>query len=114
VDVKTSSGSIALTAATGEVTAKSSSGSITGRELHSPIIDATTSSGRLSFDLAEPADVTAQASSGSITVSVPGSGYRIDTTVRTGRTDVDVPNDPSGPHHLDLRTTSGAIAVTQR
>jgi hypothetical protein len=114
VDVKTSSGSIALTATTGEVIAKSFSGSITMRELHSPVIDATTSSGRLSLDLAEPADVTAQASPGSIRLSVPGSGYRIDTKVRTGRTHVDVPNDPSGPHHLDLRTTSGAIAVTQR
>jgi DUF4097 and DUF4098 domain-containing protein YvlB len=114
VDIETSSGSIALTGATGDVTAKSSSGSITGRQLHSARIDAGTTSGRVSLDLAEPADVSAHASSGSIALTVPDSHYRIDTKVSTGRTRVDVPNDPSGPNHLDLRTTSGSITVTRR
>lgn len=114
VDVKTSSGSISLSEATGEVTASSSSGSITGRNLRSRRVDASTSSGRVSLDLAEPADVHARATSGSITLKVPDSHYHIDTKVSTGRTDIKVPNDPSGPNHLDLRTTSGAIKVRQR
>jgi putative adhesin len=114
VDVKTSSGSIALTGATGDVTAKSSSGSITGQGMHSARIDAATTSGRLFLDLAEPADVHAQASSGSIALTVPDSHYRVDTKVSTGRTRIDVPNVPSGPHHLDLHTTSGSITVTRR
>jgi hypothetical protein len=114
VDVKTSSGSIALAKATGDITARSSSGSITGRELHSARIDATTTSGRLSLDLAEPGDVSAHASSGAITLTVPESHYRIDTKASTGRVSVDVANEPDGPYHLDLGTTSGAISVAQR
>jgi hypothetical protein len=114
VDVKTSSGSIALTATTGEVTVTSSSGSITGRDMRSPSIHATTSSGRLSLDLAEPADVNVKATSGSITLTVPGGRYRINTKATTGRTHINVPNDPAGPTQLEVRTTSGAIIVAQR
>ena len=114
VNVKTSSGSITVTGATGDITARSSSGSITGRELHSAKIDASTASGRLSLDLADPGDVNARASSGSIELTVPESHYRIDTKVSTGRTHVNVANEPAGHHHLDLRATSGAITVAQR
>jgi hypothetical protein len=114
VDVTTSSGSIALTGTTGEVTAKSSSGSITGLEMRSPRIVATTSSGRVTLDLAQPADVNAQTTSGSIKLAVPDSRYRINTKASTGRTRVHLPNDPTGPNQLDVRTTSGAITVTQR
>jgi Toastrack DUF4097 len=113
-DVKTSSGSIALTGVTGDITAKSSSGSITGRELHSAKIDAITTSGRLSMDLAEPGDVSAQASSGAINLTVPDRHYRIDTKVTSGSTHINVANDPAGPYHLDLRTKSGPITVTRR
>lgn len=114
VDVKTSSGSIALTGVRGDVTATSSSGSITGRELHSPRIEATATSGSVSLDLAEPGDVKAQASSGAIKLTVPDGHYRIDTKVSSGRTDVNVANDLAGPYHLDLRASSGAITVDQR
>lgn len=114
VDVKTSSGSIAVTRATGDIHAKSSSGSITGRELHSARIEATTTSGKLSLDLAEPADVSANASSGSIKLTVPDNRYRVDTKVTSGRTRINVANDPQSPYHLDLRTSSGAITVAQR
>lgn len=114
VDVRTSSGAIALDGVTGDITAKSSSGSIKGRDLRASRIDAKTSSGRLSLDLAQPGDVTAKASSGSIDVTVPDSHYRIDTKVSSGRTQINVPNDPAGPHHLDLRASSGAIMVARR
>ncbi|HEX6498781.1 MAG TPA: DUF4097 family beta strand repeat-containing protein [Micromonosporaceae bacterium] len=114
VDVRTSSGAIALTGVTGDITAKATSGAITGRELRSGHIDASTTSGRVSLDLAEPADVTAHASSGAITVTVPDGRYRVDTKVTSGRTTVGVPNDPTGEHHLDLRASSGAITVAQR
>jgi hypothetical protein len=114
VDVKSSSGAIALTGVTGDITARSSSGSITGRELHSAKIDATTTSGRLTLDLAEPGDVTAHASSGAINVTVPENRYRIDTKVGSGRTHINLANDPAGPYHLDLRASSGAITVARR
>lgn len=114
VDIMTSSGSIAVTGATGDITAKSSSGSITGRELHSAKIEATTTSGKLSLDLAEPADVRAQATSGAIRLTVPDSRYRVDTKVSSGQTKINVANDPDGPYHLDLRTSSGAITVAKR
>lgn len=114
VDVKTSSGSIALTGVSGDITARTSSGAIAGRELHSSRIDATTTSGSLSLDLAEPGDVTAKASSGAIKLTVPEDHYRIDTRVSTGSTRIDVPSDPAGPYHLDLRASTGAITVAAR
>ncbi len=114
VDVKTSSGSITLTAVNGDITARSSSGSITARELRSASIAVATTSGRISLDLVEPGDVRATASSGSITVTVPGGSYRVDTKVTSGRTRLGVTNDPAGRYHLDLRTTSGSITVAHR
>lgn len=114
VDVKTSSGSIELTKATGDITARSSSGSITGRELRSARIDASTTSGQLSLDLAQPGDVSGHASSGAIKLTVPDGHYRIDTKASSGKVNILMANDLDGQYHLDLGTTSGAITVAQR
>jgi hypothetical protein len=112
--LETGSGAIRLEGDSGEIVVKTASGSIKGRGLTSPSIRAMSSSGGISLDLAQPANVRAQASSGSIAVAVPVGRFRVDARVDTGDLDIGIPSDPAAAYHLDLLADSGSISVGPR
>lgn len=111
VSVSTSSGAIELDDIKGAVDVRASSGAITGKRLNGGPIKAKTSSGAIDLGASSPEDVKAQASSGAVTVAVPADRYRVTAKSRSGGMEIAIDDDPTGPHHLDVSTSSGAIHV---
>ncbi|MEQ0559378.1 DUF4097 family beta strand repeat-containing protein [Amycolatopsis sp. NEAU-NG30] len=109
VKLRLDSGSIDLRNV-GEVQLHSDSGSINGDGVRGPV-EVTSSSGSVDFTLTQANNVKVNADSGSIDVTVPGGSYHVIGTSDSGHRDIDVPNDGSAPHTLDLTTDSGSVTV---
>lgn len=114
VDVKVSTGSVTVADATGDVTMRADTGSITGKGLRSGAVVATAGTGAISLDLATPADVEATTGTGAVDVTVPAAAYRVDASTGLGDLKLAIPNDPSGPHRLALRTSVGRVTLAAR
>jgi DUF4097 and DUF4098 domain-containing protein YvlB len=112
VTALTSSGGIDLARIAGAVSAKSSSGEIKGATLSGDRCGVRSESGNIDLNFTGTPDITAEASSGNVRVSVPaGKPYKVDVATRSGDRTVTVPVDGSAPHSLTLRTTSGDITA---
>jgi hypothetical protein len=112
--IKGSSGSTHLEDAKGSVEIDSLSGSITGTRLGLSAFVARVGSGRTNVDFTVPPDrVTATTGSGAVTIRVPAGGgpYQVAAHSRSGEEDVQVPTDPASPHHIDVTSSSGDLAV---
>jgi len=129
-DVTVTSGDIDLQGVTGTTKARATSGSITANALTGPAtfevtsgdveatdltggaaIRADVSSGSVALRLAQPAPVTARASSGDINLEVPSGSYRIQQQTGSGDFDTEVTSTPGGKNLLDLQASSGDIDV---
>lgn len=106
---KTSNGAVSLTGV-GEVEVRTSNGRITLDGASGPV-GARSSNGAIEVTLATPQDVRAETSNGAITVTVPEGSYQVSAQTGNGRQDIDIANDPSGTHQLDLTTSNGSITV---
>jgi len=99
---------------TGDVTLRSSDGSLVATGLRSQQVDARTSDGsvRLSFDVA-PMSVKGHSSDGSIEVVVPADGTAYDVTATTsdGSREITVPTDSSSARDVELSTSDGSIKL---
>ena len=114
VDVQTSNGRIELDDVTGDVVVETSNGRIEGSDLQGGGVRASTSNGAIDLELGVAQDVEARTSNGATDVEVPAGGsYRVTTDTSNGRERIDVANDPDGEHTLELRTSNGAITVTE-
>ncbi len=114
VNVKTKSGSVRIADTTGDVTARTLSGSIRGIGLGSGTIVASTKSGAISLDLTAPADVEATTWSGSLGLTVPAAAYRVDAKGGRGGADIGIRDDPNGRHRLALRASTGHLTLAAR
>lgn len=114
VDLQTESGTIDARDVAGDLVASAGSGEILSAGLTSDSVGAQTTSGSTFLEFAEPpAQVEAEATSGSIEVLVPrGENYRVLTNSLSGRVNVDVSTDPDAESVIDLRSTSGSITVS--
>ncbi|WP_216211715.1 DUF4097 family beta strand repeat-containing protein [Amycolatopsis aidingensis] len=74
-------------------------------------VDVRADSGEIDLTLREPADVRAETTSGSVTVTVPRSTYQVDAAAGTGRTEVRVPDDPGAAHRIEARAGTGDVLV---
>ena len=114
VDVQTSNGRIELEDVSGDIVAETSNGRIEGSDLRGSGVRASTSNGAIDLELGVAQDVEARTSNGAIDLEVPAGGsYRVTTETSNGREDIGVANDPDGEHTLELRTSNGAITVTE-
>ncbi|MDR6905583.1 DUF4097 and DUF4098 domain-containing protein YvlB [Agromyces sp. 3263] len=114
VDVQTSNGRIELDDVSGDVVAETSNGRIEGSDLQGSDVRATTSNGAIDLELGVAQDVEARTSNGAIDVEVPtGGSYRVGSETSNGRERIGIANDPDGEHTLDLRTSNGAITVSE-
>ncbi|WP_067450599.1 DUF4097 family beta strand repeat-containing protein [Actinomadura macra] len=111
VDVRTSSGSIRLDGVTGPIKASTSNGRIEGRGLRGGRIEAQTSNGNVKLTPDTPQDVRAKTSNGDVTIAVPAGRYQLTTHTNNGDRDIDLTNDPSGQHRIDVSTSNGDITV---
>ncbi|PWK68067.1 putative adhesin [Streptomyces sp. CG 926] len=130
VDLASSSGDITVTgvagaeveADSGEVTAeriggplkvRSSSGDITATGLTGPSAEIRSTSGNTELDFAKaPSSVLVEASSGDVTVKAPQGPYRTKVSTDSGDRDITLPDDPSAPSHISVKTSSGDIRVS--
>ncbi|GAB3958547.1 hypothetical protein GCM10029978_003690 [Actinoallomurus acanthiterrae] len=114
VRLQTSSGVVSMDRLTGPVWAHASSGVINGTDLASSQVDAELSSGAMTLEFQQaPRDVTARASSGSITIMVPrGQRYRVTGGSSFGGPDVSPGlRDDASDRHVDVRSSSGSAEV---
>jgi hypothetical protein len=112
-----SSGSTRLEDVQGSAEIHSVSGSITGTRLGLSELVARGGSGQITVDFTRPPDrVNATTGSGAVTIQVPADGgpYRVAAHSGSGEEDVQVPTDPASPRHIDVSSSSGAVAVLPR
>ncbi|MFP5023261.1 DUF4097 family beta strand repeat-containing protein [Pseudonocardia phyllosphaerae] len=111
VDVSTSSGGITLRDVAGPTTVHTTNGAVRGTGINGDDTRVRTSNGEIDLTLATPQNVQGETSNGEIGLTVPSGSYRVTTRTTNGDEQVDVPDDPSGTHRLDLTTSNGAISV---
>lgn len=110
VVVRSESGDVTVDNASADVTVHAHSGTVTARGVGGTA-DLRSDSGNVEVRLAATHNVKAEASSGTLSVTVPRAAYRLRTTTGSGELDSAVTDDPAGGHELDLRTDSGDITV---
>lgn len=110
VDMDIDSGDVRLMDVAGPVRVGASSGDVVGERL-SGEIDIEANSGGIELALAEPGDVRAHANSGDIDLTVPRGSYRVEGESNSGERDIQVIQDPSASHQLQLDANSGDVTV---
>ena len=112
VQLRATSGDIRVLDAKGPVTAQSTSGNIDAENVGGTA-DLRVTSGDIAVKLVTPASVTAQTTSGDVTVLVPHGDYRIVTTTGSGDAGViGLTSDPAAKNVIDVRTGSGDANVS--
>lgn len=111
VDVGTSSGAVTLDGVAGPTRVETTNGAVRGTGIEGDSAEVRTSNGEIDLTLQAPQDVRAETGNGRITLTVPAGSYRVGTHTSNGDQQIAVPDDPSGVHGLDLRTSNGAITV---
>ncbi|WP_354640240.1 DUF4097 family beta strand repeat-containing protein [Kitasatospora camelliae] len=117
ISLKTGTGFIDLARVSGPIAVQAKSGRIQGSELFSARVEASTSSGPIELGFAHAPDaVTAIASSGPLTLSMPpGTRYKINGHSSSGSRSIDPTlADTSSPHVLDVVTSSGSVTINPR
>ncbi|WP_030438551.1 DUF4097 family beta strand repeat-containing protein [Actinoplanes subtropicus] len=113
VQVRATSGDIHVNDAKSSVKVQSTSGDIEALNAAGPV-DVRVTSGDVQVSLAAPNSVTAHATSGDVTVNVPGDGkYKLVTSHGSGDLSIQgLENDSSAKNVIDVRTGSGDVNVT--
>ncbi|MFI5983159.1 DUF4097 family beta strand repeat-containing protein [Streptomyces sp. NPDC051555] len=112
-DLEASSGSVRADRIAGALRVSTSSGEITGTALGGPGAEVSSSSGDAHLDFTRaPSSVTAQASSGNVTLRVPGGPYRVGVSTSSGDREVSVPTDAAAAARLTVTTSSGDVKIT--
>jgi DUF4097 and DUF4098 domain-containing protein YvlB len=129
-DIKLSSGDLTVQGATGPVVAQASSGDLRVIDAKSTVkakassgsietinpgaaVDLEVSSGEITVLLDTPQSVTAEASSGDVTVTVPQGDYKIATYATSGDAVVNgLTSDPAAKNIIDVRARSGDAVVS--
>lgn len=111
VQVKGTSGDIRVLGALSSVKIKATSGEIEALDAAGPVnVDIT--SGDVHVSLVKPNSVTAHATSGDMTVSVPDGKYKLVTHAGSGDVTTDgMENDATSKNVIDVRVGSGDVTV---
>jgi Putative adhesin len=107
------SGNVSVKQVSGPLDLGSSSGNVTGTHLSAPDVKVDDSSGNVNlYFIKPPSQVKVSASSGNITVAVPGHvAYAVDTSASSGSTSIRVPTNPSSHYVIRLTAASGDIDI---
>jgi hypothetical protein len=112
--LSTSTGSVQVRDVVDEIQARTSTGSVDIGGVRSASVSAQTSTGSVSVRFAAPpSSVTARASTGAVEVVVPGDGtaYDVQASTSTGHESVSVPVDSSSSRHISASTSTGSVEV---
>jgi putative adhesin len=112
VKVDTGSGDITLRAVSGELSAKTGSGTIDARELGGKKAVAETGSGDVELRFTgTPDDVNVGTGSGTGIVRVPDGTYNVTTQSGSGDKKIEVTSDKASPRRIVVKTGSGDAKV---
>jgi Putative adhesin len=113
IDIDNSAGEVTLDGALTRVDASTDAGKISGKGLGGGLVKASTKAGELNLGFTgAPRLVTTSATTGSTTITVPGSAsYQVNADAEVGDTDVKVPNDPSAQNRIQAKTDVGEITI---
>ncbi|MFG2003166.1 DUF4097 family beta strand repeat-containing protein [Spirillospora sp. NPDC048911] len=114
VRIQGSSGEVRLANLRGRIWAGANSGTIAGKGLLSPEVDAGVRSGSIDLAFADPpAKVSVRTGSGGAVVTVPrGSHYRVDGETRSGGREIDgALKDDAATGQISATTGSGSVRI---
>ncbi|MCX5194420.1 DUF4097 domain-containing protein [Streptomyces sp. NBC_00249] len=113
-ELDSDSGDVRAERIAGPLKVRTSSGDITGTALNGPEAEVRSGSGNATLGFTRaPDSVSVTATSGDVTLKVPGAGpYRVDASSTSGDRDITVPVAPEARAALAVRTTSGDIRVS--
>jgi hypothetical protein len=114
LNVSSSTGSVQARDLSGDVRARTNTGSVELTGLRASTVTAETSTGSVLVRFATPpSSVSARASTGSVEVVLPGDGttYDVRASTSTGHQSVSVPLDSSSPRHVTASTSTGSVEV---
>jgi len=114
VEVVSDNSGVELVGLTGPVRVHSANGSLTGEDLQSPSVEASTDNGSVDLGFtAAPDTVLATSDNGSVEVRLPGvaGDYRVDAGTDNGSTEIGVATDPASSRSVVLRSDNGDLRV---
>jgi hypothetical protein len=114
VDVRSDSSGVELARIGGTIRASSDSSGVTGTDLKARNVDASSDSGHVYLDFAEPPDnVVAKSDSSRVEVVVPdGSGpYNVKPATDNGDVVVEIPSDPSSNRTIEITSDSSDVVL---
>jgi Putative adhesin len=114
VTATSSTGSVQVRDLSGDVRARTSTGSVDLTGLRASTVTAETSTGSVLVRFAAPpSTVSARASTGSVEVILPrdGTKYDVQASTSTGHQTVTVPVDSGSPRHISASTSTGSVEV---
>jgi DUF4097 and DUF4098 domain-containing protein YvlB len=116
VELQTGSGDVNARGLSGETRMHTGSGDVTAEGLGPRTVTAETSSGDVSLDFqVAPHDVTASTASGDVDIAVPrGGSYYVQADPGSGDQQVDVKTDPDSSSTIRANTSSGDVNVNYR
>ena len=112
--LKTTSGNIEASNIGGELSLESSSGDVEARDLTASDVSAHASSGGIELTFQDaPKTVSAETSSGDVTVQVPGGteAYKVDSVTSSGDESTEVKTDPAATRTIKATTSSGDVTI---
>jgi hypothetical protein len=114
VTARSDSGSVRVQDVGGTVDTGTDSGSVHATELRTTTVTASSDSGSLNLEFASvPTSVQTTSDSGSVHVMLPAGTYAVTTHTDSGDKHIGVPNVPTSPNKISLRTDSGGMNVDQ-
>lgn len=113
VKVQTGSGDMTINDIAGDLDARTGSGNIDARGLAGAMSTARTGSGDIRLSLAKSGAVRTHTGSGNVDLAVPAGSYRVDARTGSGEKVLGVPSSSTGTYLLDLETGSGDITLRE-
>lgn len=113
VKVQAGSGDMTIAEVAGDLDARTGSGNIDARGLAGKMNTVRTGSGDVSLALAKSGAVRTHTGSGNLDLAVPAGSYRIDARTGSGEKVLGVTSSPTGTYLLDLETGSGDITLRE-
>jgi hypothetical protein len=115
-ELRTGSGDVDVRGLSGTTQLNTGSGDITAEGLATPSVSADTSSGDVTLDFGlAPKDVVASTASGDVDIAVPrGGAYHVEADPGSGDQQVDVKTDPDATSSIRANTSSGDVNVNYR
>lgn len=113
VKVQAGSGDMTITDVGGNLDTRTGSGNIDASGLSGALNAARTGSGDVSLSLTKSGAVRTHTGSGNVDVAVPAGSYRVDARTGSGEKVLGVASSPTGTYLLDVETGSGDITLRE-